>query len=103
MLHLAGYLEDLTVQFDKSMFFVGNEHRGSLSDGSWLSILAKKKRGLPLLEVLMISCDIIIDKPVSTIIISIVYIVIIINHDDTDTIDGGQSCRLTRAHRHKYG
>ena len=78
MLHLAGYLEDLTVQFDKSMFFVGNEHRGSLSDGSWLSILGKKKGGLPLLEVLMISCDIIIDKPESTIIISIAYIVIII-------------------------
>ena len=33
-----------------------------------------------------------VDAPVSTIIISIVYIVIIINHDDTDTIDGGQSC-----------
>ena len=29
-----------------------------------------------------------VDSPVSTIIISIVYIVIIINHDDTDTIDG---------------
>ena len=44
-----------------------------------------------------------VDAPVSTIIISIVYIVIIINHDDTDTIDGGQSCWLTRARRHKYG
>ena len=66
------------MQFDKSMFFVGNEHRGSLSDGSWLSILGKKKGGLPLLEVLMINCDIIIDKPESTIIISIAYIVIII-------------------------
>ena len=40
--------------------------------------LGKKKGGLPLLEVLMISCDIIIDKPESTIIISIAYIVIII-------------------------
>ena len=58
MLYLSGYLEDLTVQFDKSMFFVGNEHRGSLSYGSWLSILGKKKGVLSLLEVLMISCDI---------------------------------------------
>ena len=69
--------EDLTVQFDKSMFLLALNTDGvcQMVHGclSW-----QRKGRLPLFEVLMISCDIFVDKPVSTIIISIAYIVIII-------------------------
>ena len=71
------------MQFDKSMFLLALNTDGvsQLVHGclSW-----QRKGRLPLFEVLMISCDIIIDKPVSTIIISLYCY----HYYNNDTIDG---------------